>query len=174
MTPIKTIDLDGGGRIELHYDPSPPNPREENENLGTFQVYSTCYPSPDEIVRDPPEIMADEIGLMVWAYAHGGVIYRTGEANPFTCSWDSGFAGIIFCSKEKAREYLQVKRITPAVVEQVKRILNDEVEIWNKYYNGELYGYQIFDAEGNCTDSCWGYYSEEEALSDAGSVREDV
>ena len=166
MTPIETIELPNGFKLEVHYDPSPVNPRED-ENLGTFQVYSTRYPSPDDIVRDPPEILDDEIGIKVWAYAHSSVIYKAAPKNPFTCPWDSAFAGIIFCSKKKAREHLGLKRLTEKNVQDVLQILSDEVDTYTRYYNGEVYGYMVFDAEGECVDSCWGFYDEDYMIKEA-------
>lgn len=157
-----------GHRIEIHHDPDPQNPRDW-DNLGTFQIYHRRYASPDKIVRDPPHINKDEIGLKVWGYDHGGVVYKTGETNPFHCPWDSGFAGIIFVSKAKAREWLGVKRLTAAHVAKVREMLAGEVETYNKYINGEFYGYQTFDANGEEVDACWGFDDKDYMIEEAKS-----
>lgn len=155
-----------GHRIEIHHDPDPQNPR-DYDNLGTFQVYHRRYASPDKIVRDPPSINKDEIGLKVWGYDHGGIVYKTGETNPFDCPWDSGFAGIIFCSKEDARKWLGVKRLTKEMVSQIEASLDYEVETYNRYINGEYYGYIIFNANDEEVDSCWGFDDKDYMIQEA-------
>lgn len=122
--------------LEIINDPYPANPREW-DNLGTFQVYSRKHASPDVIIREPPHIKADEIGLKVWGYDHGGIVYATGDRNPFSCPWDSGFAGIIFAPKERVRRWFGVKRITKAIHTRALDVLKAEVEDWNRYINGE-------------------------------------
>lgn len=153
--------------LEIINDPDPMNPREW-DNLGTFQIYHRRYASPDKIERDPPHINPKtEIGLKVWGYDHGSVHYATGDRNPFSCPWDSGFAGIIFCSKQKARDWLGVKRLTKKHLTRVAEILRSEVEDWNRYINGEVYAYLIYDENDEVVDSCGGFYSEDEARAEA-------
>jgi len=154
--------------IEIIHDPDPVNPREW-DNLGTFQIYHRRYASPDKIVRDPPHIdPKTEIGLKVWGYDHGGVIYKTGDRNPFSCPWDSGFAGIIFAPKERVRHWFGVKRITKTIRERALGVLTQEVEDWNRYINGEVYAYLIRDEDtGHVVDACGGFYSEDEARAEA-------
>lgn len=165
MEAIETIHHNGH-RIEVYYDPDPQNPRDW-DNLGTFQIYHRRYASPDKIVRDPPHINKDEIGLKVWGYDHSGVIYKTGETNPFHCPWDSGFAGIIFCTRQKAREWFGVKRLTAAHVAKVKQALEQEVETYNRYINGEFYGFTTFDENDNEVDACWGFDDKDYMLDQA-------
>lgn len=154
------IKLESGHRIEIWHDQDCDSPR-DGENLGTFQIYHRRYASPDKIVREPPHINKDEIGLKVWGYDHSGVVYATGETNPFSCPWDSGFAGIIFCSKQKAREWLGVKRLTKSKIAQIAQILNDEVKIYNEWSSGEVYGFTVYDPEDNVIDSCGGFYGSD-------------
>ena len=40
------------------------------------------------------------------------------------------------------------------------------IETFNAYLNGEVYGYVVDDYE----DSCWGYYSVEDAIGEAKSI----
>lgn len=155
--------------IEIINDPDPMNPRDW-DNLGTFQIYHRRYASPDKIERDPPHINPKtEIGLKVWGYDHGGIVYATGESNPFSCPWDSGFAGIIFAPKERIRRWFGVKRLSKFHIETARKILESEVEDWNRYINGEVYAYLVRDQDGEVIDSCGGFYSEDEARAEAQS-----
>ena len=156
------MELPSGHCIEILPDPDAPSPRTW-DNLGTFQIYHRHYASPDPIERDPPCIHADDIGLNVWAYDHSGVVYRAGATNPFHCPWDSGFAGIIYCSHAKARQWLDVRRLTRADVARVRDILADEVRLYSEWLNGEVYGYRLFDPSGHEIDACWGFYGHDRA-----------
>jgi hypothetical protein len=154
------ITLESGHRIVIWHDSDSDSPRNW-ENLGTFQVYHRRYRSPDPIVREPPHINKNEIGLKVWGYDHGGIVYATGDTNPFHCPWDSGFAGIIFCSRAKARVWLGTGRLTKKHEDKVREILEQEVQIYNQWANGEVYGFTVFDPEGEELDSCGGFYGSD-------------
>jgi hypothetical protein len=45
----------------------------------------------------------------------------------------------------------------------LRRTLKEEVEVYNQYLSGEVYGYQIIDDEGEVIDSLWGIYGYKEA-----------
>jgi hypothetical protein len=154
MQVLETIKRPDGCTIEIYPDFDPESPR-DFDNLGTFQVYHRRYNSPDPIVRPEPFIAKDEIGLKVYGYDHSGIAYST---TAFSCPWDSGLAGIIFVSREKAREWFGVKRLnTQKVIDALKA----EVAIYSEYASGEVYGYKVIDPEGKEIDSCWGFYGSE-------------
>lgn len=154
MQALETIPRPDGCKIKIYSDFDPESPR-NCMNLGTFQVYHRRYLSPDPIIRDEPFIAKDEIGLKVYGYDHGGIVYST---TPFSCPYDSGFAGVIFTSKAKARAWFGVKRLhTKKVIDQ----LNYEVDLYSQYVNGEVYGYKVIDPEGKEIDSCWGFYGSD-------------
>ena len=157
---IETIRLASGHCIEIAPDLDPESPR-SRDNLGTFQIYHRRYVSPDPIERDPPHIRADEIGLKVWAYDHSGIVYRAAETNPFHCPWDSGLAGIIYCSRAKARDWLGVARLTCGDVGRVRSILADEVALYSEWVNGEVCGYRVLDPAGEEIDACWGFFASD-------------
>lgn len=98
----------------------------------------------------------DFIALPVYSYIHSGVTISTGS---FGCPWDSGQSGVIYVSKEKVREDYGVKRISPKLLTNVLEILEGEIETFDQYLTGEVYGFQV---EGDvCDDSCWGYFGDE-------------
>lgn len=160
MNIVETATTPDGRPVEIWVDPDPMSPREW-DNLGTFQIYHRRYASPDPIVREPPHFQPDEVGLKVWGYDHGGIIYRTGETNPFTCPWDSGFAGIIFATEEHIKRWFCVEEITDEIRSKALEVLRGEVETYSKYVNGEVYGFTVGE------ESCGGFYSIEEARNEA-------
>ena len=144
--------------IEIHIDEDPESPREWN-NLGTFWTFHPHYRSPDPD-PDPDYDLSDCIYLPVFIYDHSGVAYST---TPFHCPWDSGWVGFIFIPKAKVREEFGWKLITAARRSKIEQYLRDEVETYSKYASGEVYGFVIPETG----DSCWGFYSREEAYEAA-------
>jgi hypothetical protein len=79
------------------------------------------------------------------------------------------------------------KRITKKVLERAREVLVGEVEIYNQWLNGEVYGWETYkvdedvadkdiEDEGELLDSCWGYYDKvDEVLKEAvGSLPEEA
>jgi hypothetical protein len=104
--------------------------------------------------------------LPLYLYDHSGITIST---SPFSCNWDSGQIGWIFVTKDRVREEYKVKRITKDIIEKVTKVLEGEVETYDQFLTGEVYGYRISKIEvcdKGCehkkeVDSCWGYYGME-------------
>jgi hypothetical protein len=101
------------------------------------------------------------IGLPVYAYVHGGATISTGA---FSCPWDSGQSGFVYCTREKA---LAEWGNTPDYEANALRVLSGEVKTFDQYLRGDVYGYTITDAHGDIVDSCWGFYGIEFAKEEA-------
>lgn len=100
--------------------------------------------------------LLDHSGLHVWA---GGGAHWSDSAG-----WDSGTVGFVYATLERARE-LGV----PESDEEIKRQLAAEIEEFDHYVRGDVYGY-VIDRLTTCNkgqehaehvDSCWGFYSAE-------------
>lgn len=160
MTPFETIEYKGC-TIELHADEDSPSPR-ENDNVGEILYTSTRYNLGDR--RSTREEMdrivesSDNIYLPVYAYIHSGTRLNT---TGFSCPWDSGQCGIIWCTKAKAVEEFGKKRFTRAVEKKTLNYLRGEIETLDAYFNGEVFGYIAKDPDDEDIDSCWGFYPEE-------------
>lgn len=150
--------------LSIVTDSDPISPREDM-NLGTIYYSSTRYILGDQQVsKDRIEDMIndkDMVYLPVYAYIHSGVALNT---TGFSCPWDSGMSGIIAVSKDEIRTQFNVKRITKKILDTVRNHLKNEVEVYSKYLNGEVYGFEVRDDNGNVVDSCYGFYSEEDAI----------
>jgi hypothetical protein len=159
-----------GHEIEIHYDESPVNPREEWDNLGTMVCWHSRYSLGDKHNYYFPEDFIKEINdknaivLLVYLYEHSSIaLYTSG----FGCEWDSGQVGFIYITKEKAREEYNWKYITRNRMRKIQEYLKNEVEIYSKYVNGEVCGYMI---NSDINDSCWGYFSTDEAITAAKEI----
>ena len=166
--------------LEIEQDSSPDSPRTW-DNLGTMVCFHKRYDLGDDHRYcsnnyDGWEEMEEDIIknenvhtiLPLYLYDHSGITIST---SPFSCNWDSGQIGFIFVSKDKVkRETLDETKI--------EDYLKGEVEIYDQYIRGEVYGYKVYEVttcdhgheHKELLDSCWGYYDEEECRSEGEGV----
>lgn len=100
----------------------------------------------------------------VYMYEHGNVALST---KPFGCPWDSGRVGFALLSREKLLNEYGRKYITNKLSETLTNVLETEVQAYSAYLNGECYGVQIIDDEGDVVDCDYGYYGYQAALASA-------
>jgi len=167
-----------GFTINIMHDDSPQNPRTEWDNFATMACWHNRYNLGDEQescdiidwlcdmldIDEPREYSDNEftrlqslfldkyIAKNLFLYEHGGITMSTGS---FSCHYDSGQVGFIYVSKEKVRNEYGWKRITKERKQQVLDLLESEVNVYDHYLTGEVFG---FDCE---IDSCWGYFGDE-------------
>ena len=173
--------------IRTYYDNSPESPREW-DNLGTMVCFhgryslgdkhdynSDDYNGWDEMEKDI--IKRENVGVILplYLYDHSGITISTSS---FSCPWDSGQIGFIFISKKKMLEEYGGKIVTQKLKEKVTEYLKGEVETYDQYLQGDIYGYKIFKVT-ECDygheheeelGSCWGFYGEENCLDEAESI----
>ena len=101
----------------------------------------------------------------LYLYDHSGITMNT---TGFSCSWDSGKVGFIYVTKDKVRQEFGVKRITKKVREKAYKILDGEVEVYDQYLTGDVWGFVVEDPDGYVKeDSCWGFYGFDGCLEEA-------
>ena len=165
---IKSIQQ-SGYTLRILTDESPESPAEW-DNLGQIAYCSSRYTLGTERVSQGRlrEIAAgiedgSLIGLPVYAYVHGMATIST---RPFSCPWDSGQSGFVYCRASDAEDEWAGD---PHFRANALRVLRGEVETFDQYLRGDVYGYTITDKDGDVVDSCWGFYgiecAEEEARS---------
>jgi len=95
--------------------------------------------------------------LPLYLYDHSGITMST---TPFSCPWDSGQVGYIFVAKKKARAEYGWSRLTRARVVKVEKCLIGEVQVYDQYLQGDVWGYQALQ-DDEVVDSCWGFYGSD-------------
>lgn len=177
MTPIKTIHTRVPGLVgHIYHDPDPESPAEW-DNLGEITynkaartVLGTHPRSADEdgeiarLVRD-----GKAIGIPVWAYVHSGATIKATYDNPFGCPWDSGRSGWVWVPVDKVLKEYSRKAMSKKLREQVLEILRGEVETFDQYLRGDVYGY-VIEHDGKKLDSCWGMYGLDDTVSDVNAL----
>lgn len=91
----------------------------------------------------------------LFLYDHSGI---TISMSPFGCRWDSGQVGYIYMTKEKIKEEWGEGE---EAYEKARNCMRGEVETYDDYLTGNVWGYEILDDEENRVDSCSGYYGDE-------------
>lgn len=155
-----------GIEIEIWSDSDSRNPRTEWDNLATMVCFHSRYSLGDENTgHDNDEdfrefLKSDEIAIVLplYLYDHSGITMSTGA---FSCRFDSGQVGVIYITKEKIRNEFGVKRISKKKIKEITKYLEGEVETYDNYLTGNVYGYTVEETD----DSCGGYfgYNHEES-----------
>lgn len=160
-------------RLVIQLDSSPSSPREDS-NIGYFIIQSNKYNSPDthnelqQVIRDTAQYATSSEDHMkrivedfsekilfidaVAIYEHSGLSYSLG----YKSGWDWSNNGFYIVT-EKSIQEIGIEYD----VDKVKQIIEGELETYTKYANGEIYGYTLYDEDGEEIDSCWGFYDVE-------------
>ena len=173
-----------GHTIKIYRDEDAESPREW-DNLGIIYSNHRRW-NPDgkginDLIREvggniyedtiPFDLIAKtHYFLKVWMYDHSGQTIKVADHNPFNDPWDSGLAGVIAVSKEKAKKEYGYKRACKSLEKRVAICLTGEIKTFDQFMQGDVWGYTVEDENGNETDSCWGYYDIAEAVLEAQDI----
>lgn len=184
MEAINSIEYKGM-TIRICYNLNAESPREW-DNVGTIysnhKYYNPDRHNIDEIENEDGKLVSEEldrrfIWLPVYCYEHSGLSVSTKRDYPYNDRWDSGLFGIIAVEKERVRKDWGWKAITKKRREQILRSLEVEIETFDSYCKGEVYGFVVEDEEGEHIDSCYGYYGDDgmkDAIYDAKDTIDSV
>lgn len=158
-----------GVAFEVMFDEDCESPREW-DNMGTMICNHRRYNLGDESFNPEHyngwEDMREQLEkdnavvLPLYLYDHSGITMNT---TGFSCPWDSGQVGFIVVSREKILKEYGGTRLTKKKIEKARKCLIGEVETYDQYLCGDVYGYLI-EAYNN---SCWGFFGEESAIEEA-------
>ena len=165
---MKNIIENDKYKLEIFDDLNPCSPR-EFDNLGTMVCFHRRYNLGDETELKSSDFSSWEelesylykeedalIAIPVFMYDHSGLWINT---TGFSCPWDSGQIGYIYISKEKVRREYSCKRITKKLKNMMREILCSEVDLYNDYLCGNVYGFTLTDKENaEEIDSSCGFY----------------
>jgi hypothetical protein len=176
---IETIESDGV-TIKIYQDFNPANPRDW-DNLGTMVCFHrrNNYGDVNEThdlgiydVDDLKEYLKNNpcVVLNIRAYEHSGISLTADPLKsityPYNDSRDSGWLGVILVTYETIKKEYGWKYITSARAKQIQGYLKNEVDTYNQYLNGDVYGYEVVcNICEEELDSCWGFYGSDHEKS---------
>jgi len=167
-----------GYRIKTYQDDEPDNPRDW-DNLGKIfyghkryvlgevdvrKEFEDCY-SWDDVEKRIIELYDPLVILPLYLYDHSVLRIKIGDFYDSQLPqgyayFDTGMVGFVIAEKDKVRKEYKVKRISKKLREQVKQILCDEIDVFDKYLSEQVYAYSIEDTD----IACRGYYDYDEMV----------
>jgi hypothetical protein len=179
-----------GYTVRILQDSDPPNPRLYWDNLGRMVCWHSRYnlgdirgkeryPSAEDGTQFPePSDFSnwwklrgyDKRGgllLPLYLYDHSGITMSTG---PYSCPWDSGQVGWIYCTPGKLRK--EYGRGWRNKLNTARKCLESEVAVYATYLEGGFCGYIVEDADGLEIESCWGIDDSDYAMAEGKRIAE--
>ncbi len=180
-----------GHTISIYQDEDAESPREW-DNLGVMVCFHKRYDLGDKAYR-VKQRLAEEmfsswdqleghlkaqinavVVLPLYLYDHSGLRIKVGSFQGLLpqghAEFDSGKVGFIYVSREAVRK--KYDRVNKATICKAESVLRGEVEVYNQYLRGDVYGYVITDANGTELEggACGGYYGSETAEDEARAL----
>lgn len=186
--PDKTIELSDGRTLKVYHEEDADDPRSW-DNLGTMVCMHRRYTLGDKhsynesdftswtdlerrIIEDHDPVVIMPLFMM----DHSGLSIRAGrgfgDCDPQ--GWDWGQIGFIFVGRRAAAEEFGTLD-GPETIEKIRRCLLAEVNVYDKFLRGDVWGYILEGPPDECekcghrerqtVDSCWGFYGWDPADS---------
>jgi hypothetical protein len=205
MQPIEVIEQ-GNLKAEIYPDENPESPREW-DNMGKMVAFHKGYS-----LGDKTDLKSDQFNgwneledylwkkehakiiLPIYLYDHSGLRMKVGSFSGLLpqghAEFDSGQVGFIYATEKDIKDNFGVKKLTKTILEKAEKNLRGEVETYDQYLSGDVYGYKIVEkkpvtitkkypdgtmktettVEEDETDSCWGYYGMDTVRDEVKSI----
>jgi hypothetical protein len=163
-------------RLKIYHEDYSESPREWS-NLGYFITVDRNYNSPDnmptlisivketgeeaenqaehmELIKKEFEAMGSDKIVKIYPvskYEHSGVAYQLGTSHGF----DYSNNGFYIITKQSQKEI-------GTKTKDFEKVIKDEINTFNKWLNGYVYGFTLYDKDGELEDSCGGFYDLED------------
>lgn len=141
-------------------------PRVEYDNLGVMHCAHKRYTLGDKGAPTPfvdddyrAGVLRDDVLVCkpIYLYDHSGITISHGK---FSCEWDSGLLGWHYMTTAVAEENWPSKTGTDLIAAALA-CLDSELNEYDAYLQGDVYGYVIENLDGDTEDSCWGYIGDD-------------
>lgn len=124
---------------------------------------------------DPADLAAalaacgDIVWLPLYLYDHSGITMSTSCSYPFNDRWDAGQVGFVFMTRDRVFEMFgsaRSQRLTSRLRTAAETLMRSEVEAYDRYLTGDVYGYVVEDEDGGQLDSCWGFFDKAHCVAE--------
>ena len=189
MNPIEILQIKCN-TVKIYYDDNPVNPREEFNCLSTMVCFHRRYNLGDNhkyrsqdfsgwnefkaklIAEHKPVVM-----IPLYLMDHSGITISGSSERFRSCdpaAWDFGMVGFAFVSRANYLKEFGKKKLNHKMREKIYTIVKSEIEQYDQYLRGEVYGYVVEDAKGEHLDSCWGFFGLDYAREQATAAGKNV
>lgn len=149
-----------GYTIDIKVEEYPFDPRAEFDHAGKFVCFHSRYTLGEKHDFASPQDAIDFFKrekayyLPVYMYDHSGI---TISSRPFSCPWDSGQVGYIYIARKDAQA-----DFGPRPRRRALACLQAEIEEYDAYLTGNVFGYVVKNSQGEEVVSCGGFYGDPE------------
>jgi hypothetical protein len=128
-----------------------------SKNFGSWKEFEKQLRKDYDIVEIRP----------LYMYDHSGITISMGHSYPYNDRWDAGQVGFVFIDKETIRKNYGIKLVTKKQAQRAIAEMEGEVELYDEYLRGEVYGYSITktkicpccgDIDDVNLEGCGGFY----------------
>lgn len=149
--------------LVIYNDMAPSNPRDD-DNLWTL-IFSHKAPvrgdkpdKTDQVMGRTFREIRDTGGYVVPVYhhTHGNTVL---SLSSFSDRWDSGMIGHAVVTGEKLKDELGNLEAS-GIESRIMKVLGGEIESYNTFIAGDIYGYRVYDDEWCEMCACWGFYGD--------------
>lgn len=162
--------------VKIWADQNAEDPREW-DNAGTMICFHSRYTLGDknqEPIKDLQKFVKrrEIISLPLYLYDHSvlSISTETFVGRAQHAEWDSGQVGYIFITRKDARREVCCGRLSDYYFDRVLKLLKSEVEVYDSYLSGNVYGFTITKPDGVELESYGGFYGYDHEKS--GIVKE--
>lgn len=166
-------------KLYLINDPEPTNPRIDFDNIGKMVCAHRRYDLGDSAKKLGWTFRSSDFGgwqaveqhlrdeckafvvLPLYLYDHSGITMNT---TGFSCRWDSGQVGFIYVTRADMAENWPSITDEAELIQKAKDVLVSEVETYDQYLRGDVYGYIVEDENGRPLDTCYSYFGRESVI----------
>ena len=107
----------------------------------------------------------------LFIYEHSGISISMSCAYPYNDRWDAGQVGWIYVTFDKIKK--AYGKVTKATKAKAQKVMEGEVEVYDQYLRGDVYGFVLEKKGTKCicaccgnehgddyeqVESCWGFY----------------
>jgi len=181
------VEFYRGYKIKIEPDEFNDDPRDW-DNLGTMICFHKRYelgdPTPftaDDFAGwiDLANYLKEEVGVVLifslYLYDHSSLTIKIGNFYGMLpeghAEFDSGQVGYIYVTRQDIlKAYPSWKHLTAGRLYQVTKVLEAEVDIYNKYLNGEVYLMTITNLSGDHIEDCGGFYDIDDTLAEGRNI----
>lgn len=124
-----------------------------DDNQEVMEIIKSCEGDMDLITKAIKQHLGEKVLAIypVTKYEHSNVVYKLGTQKRYDYS-NNGF----YIVTDYSRKELGTKK------KDFLKVINQELEEYSKWVNGEVYCYTLYDLAGEWIDSCGGFYDIED------------
>jgi len=167
-------NVERGELLKIYRDENPESPRTRC-NIGVMVCWHRMYDLGDKHGFRTPDDFREwvkknkhPVVIPLYLYDHSGISISVNDNYPFNYRWDSMQVGYIYATRDAIiKEYGKCGK--EEIVKAMGHLMG-EVETYNQYLEGDIYGFELCKIEVCKTchavseeiiDSCWDFYGDD-------------